>query len=147
MDGGVEPFLSSTSKTNKKSMDPVKSHKEAKTRRRQRINPHLSTLRTLLPKTTKKDKASLLAEVVRHVEELRKQADDMTFQVDEGMNFDHRWLFPGESDEATLNYCENEARMIQATVCYENRIGLNCVVLIVWANGSGGDEDVILGGL
>lgn len=64
------------------------------------------------------DKASLLAEVVHHVKHLRKQAADMELCDRELM-----WLFPGESDEATLSYCE--AGFVKATLCCEDRPGLN----------------------
>ncbi|KAJ0703643.1 putative transcription factor bHLH family [Helianthus annuus] len=46
-------------------------HSEAERRRRKRINGHLATLRSILPDTVKADKASLLAEVVRRVKELK----------------------------------------------------------------------------
>jgi hypothetical protein len=54
MDGG-ESILSSASKTEAKisTESSCKSHKETERRRRQRINAHLSTLRTLLPNPTK----------------------------------------------------------------------------------------------
>ncbi|KAK8316692.1 hypothetical protein V6Z12_A13G059100 [Gossypium hirsutum] len=56
-----------------KAMAASKSHSEAERRRRERINNHLAKLRSLLPSTTKTDKASLLAEVIQHVKELKRQ--------------------------------------------------------------------------
>ncbi|KAL6838638.1 hypothetical protein ACP4OV_031352 [Aristida adscensionis] len=53
----------------------LKSHSEAERRRRERINAHLATLRTMLPCTdTKMDKAALLAEVIAHVKKLKANA-------------------------------------------------------------------------
>ncbi|KAG9145509.1 hypothetical protein Leryth_027189 [Lithospermum erythrorhizon] len=56
-----------------KALAASKSHSEAERRRRERINNHLNKLRSLLPNTTKTDKASLLAEVIQHVKELKRQ--------------------------------------------------------------------------
>ncbi|KAG6624105.1 hypothetical protein CIPAW_16G002900 [Carya illinoinensis] len=56
-----------------KALAASKSHSEAERRRRERINNHLAKLRSLLPNTTKTDKASLLAEVIEHVKELKRQ--------------------------------------------------------------------------
>ncbi|KAJ8762441.1 hypothetical protein K2173_007880 [Erythroxylum novogranatense] len=164
-----ESTLSSALQSGKKSMEALRGHKEAERRRRQRINTHLSTLRTLLPKTTKTDKASLLAEVVRHLTELRKQVADLAGKGGGGWDSDHRWPFPGDSDEATVSYCDSETRMVRASVCCEDRPGLNgdlaqaigwargravraemstvggrtkSVVVIEWVGGGGGDEDV-----
>ncbi|KAF3447238.1 hypothetical protein FNV43_RR12418 [Rhamnella rubrinervis] len=140
MDGG-DSLLSSASKaeTTARSVEACNSHKEAERRRRQRINAHLSTLRTLLPNTTKTDKASLLAEVVSHVKELRKQAADVALRNRDlmfggttttitapGMETE-AWPFPSESDELRLSYCfdESEARFVKATLCCEDRPGLN----------------------
>uniref|UniRef100_A0A0E0MT50 BHLH domain-containing protein n=1 Tax=Oryza rufipogon TaxID=4529 RepID=A0A0E0MT50_ORYRU len=52
----------------------LKSHSEAERRRRERINAHLATLRTMVPCTDKMDKAALLAEVVGHVKKLKSAA-------------------------------------------------------------------------
>ncbi|KAK8552139.1 hypothetical protein V6N13_120560 [Hibiscus sabdariffa] len=115
----------------RKSMEACKSHKEAERRRRQRINAHLSTLRSLLPNTTKTDKASLLAEVVHHVRELKKQMEDVGQRDRDGCCNDNQpeldtpWPFPGECDEADLSFCDEEGKLLKATVCCEDRPGLN----------------------
>lgn len=165
-----------------------KSHKEAERRRRQRINSHLSTLRTLLPSTARvscttflsnlmqhlffhisiiwwqTDKASLLAEVVQHVKELKTRVDELARQ-DGGSS-----ALPGELDEASLSFCEGgEAKLLKVTLCCEDRPGLNrdliqairsvrvrvvkaemvtvggrtkSVVVMKWTGGGGGEEDV-----
>ncbi|KAI3972568.1 hypothetical protein MKX01_019226 [Papaver californicum] len=97
-----------------KALAACKSHSEAERRRRERINGHLATLRTLLPNTIKTDKASLLAEVVQHVKELKKIANGITGVNRDGdgcynnnNNTTEWWPFPQETDELTLNYyCE-----------------------------------------
>ncbi|XP_048331091.2 transcription factor bHLH30 [Ziziphus jujuba] len=175
MDGGDSLLSSASTKVEAaRSVEACKSHKEAERRRRQRINAHLSTLRALLPNTTKTDKASLLAEVVHHVKELRKQAADVALhdrylicgKETTGTELEPKpWPFPGESDEATLSYCD--AGFVKATLCCEDRPGLNGdlmrairsvratmvraemttvggraknVVVLEWASGSGQDE-------
>eukprot|EP00249_Psilotum_nudum_P023327 c28831_g2_i1 orf=475-1488(-) len=60
-----------------KSLAASKSHSEAERRRRERINSHLATLRTLLPSTTKTDKASLLAEVIDQMKMLKRQVSEI----------------------------------------------------------------------
>ncbi|KAF7015154.1 hypothetical protein CFC21_029057 [Triticum aestivum] len=69
----------------------VRSHSEAERKRRQRINAHLATLRTLVPSASRMDKAALLGEVVRHVRELQGRANDATEGVVD--------VVPGETDE------------------------------------------------
>nr|WIE96152.1 basic helix-loop-helix transcription factor [Loropetalum chinense var. rubrum] len=127
-DGGDSTLSSGTTAT-RKSLAACKSHSEAERRRRQRINDHLTTLRTLLPNKTKTDKASLLAEVVQHVKELKKQAADVAAGQDgdgcsssSSGSSDLLWSFPSESDEVTLSFCEG---LVKATVCCEDRPGLN----------------------
>ncbi|KAM1203789.1 hypothetical protein ACFX13_020094 [Malus domestica] len=121
---GADSILSSAASATEtaKSAEASTSHKEAERRRRQRINAHLSTLRTLLPNTTRTDKASLLAEVVQHVRELRRQADDLARQ---GRAGSEAWPFPAESDEVTLNYCNGGTKLLKATLSCEDRPGLN----------------------
>lgn len=87
------------------------------------------------------DKASLLAEVVQRVKELRKQAGDVARRHDGDLSCssssaetgsDHSeseaWPFPGESDEATVsNYCDGvgQLKLKKATLCCEDRPNLN----------------------
>lgn len=76
----------------------------------------------------------MLAEVVHHVKELRKRADDMAKQDGD------TWIFPSESDEASLSYCDgdghggdnnnnnnkdNNSKEMKAILCCEDRPGLN----------------------
>lgn len=74
----------------------------------------------------------MLAEVVRHLKELKRQAADVASQDGDGCcssssgSEPERYSpFPGESDEATLSYCGGDARMIKVSVCCEDRPGLN----------------------
>ncbi|OIW02542.1 hypothetical protein TanjilG_12856 [Lupinus angustifolius] len=128
----------SRSKSERKSMEACKSHRDAERRRRQRINDHLTTLRSLLPNNTlKSDKASLLAEVVQHVKQLRKQADDVAHgdsycsgnsepcSVSSPAEDVEPWPFPGVFDEATVSYCDGEPNRMKVTLCCEDRPGLN----------------------
>lgn len=86
------------------------------------------------------DKASLLAEVVQHVKDLRKQADDVARHHEGDLSCSsssgetgsdpadtEMWPFPGESDEATLSYCDGsgEPKLMKATLCCEDRPNLN----------------------
>ncbi|PSR84921.1 Transcription factor bHLH30 like [Actinidia chinensis var. chinensis] len=99
-----------------KALAASKSHSEAERRRRERINNHLAKLRSLLPSTTKTDKASLLAEVIQHVKELKRQTSLIadTSPV------------PTESDELTVDASddENGKFVIRASLCCEDRSDL-----------------------
>ncbi|XP_051223815.1 transcription factor bHLH51-like [Lolium perenne] len=57
-----------------KAATALRSHSEAERRRRERINAHLATLRSMVPCTDKMDKAALLAEVINHVKKLKAEA-------------------------------------------------------------------------
>ncbi|XP_010551310.1 PREDICTED: transcription factor bHLH30 [Tarenaya hassleriana] len=102
-----------------KALAASKSHSEAERRRRERINNHLSKLRSILPNTTKTDKASLLAEVIHHVKELRRQ----TSQIAETNPV------PTETDEITVDVSEEEEQqdgkfVIKASICCDDRSDL-----------------------
>uniref|UniRef100_A0A1J3JEW3 Transcription factor bHLH30 n=1 Tax=Noccaea caerulescens TaxID=107243 RepID=A0A1J3JEW3_NOCCA len=102
-----------------KALAASKSHSEAERRRRERINNHLAKLRSILPNTTKTDKASLLAEVIQHVKELKRE----TTVISETN------LVPTESDELTVAFTEEEETgdgrfVIKASLCCEDRSDL-----------------------
>ncbi|KAA8528353.1 hypothetical protein F0562_035708 [Nyssa sinensis] len=120
----------------KKSEAASKRHAIQEQKRRQRINEHLTTLRELLipNMNSKTAKASILTETVRQVRELRKRAAEVAAALrrdgDEcgGCSDGSRsFWFPGDGDEATVSYCEDgsEGRAAKATVCCEDRPGLN----------------------
>ncbi|KAK7275186.1 hypothetical protein RIF29_16295 [Crotalaria pallida] len=98
-----------------KALAASKSHSEAERRRRERINNHLAKLRSLLPNTTKTDKASLLAEVIQHVKELKRQ----TALIAETSPV------PTESDELTVDAADEDGKfVIKASLCCEDRSDL-----------------------
>ncbi|KAL9272163.1 Transcription factor bHLH30-like protein, partial [Drosera capensis] len=99
-----------------KALAASKSHSEAERRRRERINNHLAKLRSILPSTTKTDKASLLAEVIQHVKELKRQ----TSLIAESSSI------PTETDELTVSDASDELShsnklVIKASLCCEDR--------------------------
>ncbi|KAK4779894.1 hypothetical protein SAY87_016000 [Trapa incisa] len=94
-----------------KALAASKSHSEAERRRRERINNHLSKLRSLLPSTTKTDKASLLAEVIQHVKELKRQ----TSLIAETSHI------PTDIDELMVDLLdENGKFVVKASICCED---------------------------
>ncbi|CAL0316818.1 unnamed protein product [Lupinus luteus] len=99
-----------------KALAQSKSHSEAERRRRERINNHLAKLRSLLPSTTKTDKASLLAEVIQHVKELKRQTSLIA----------ETSPVPTESDELTVDTEDDEDGkfVIKASLCCEDRTNL-----------------------
>ncbi|KAG4908148.1 hypothetical protein AAZX31_20G172200 [Glycine max] len=99
-----------------KALAASKSHSEAERRRRERINNHLAKLRSLLPSTTKTDKASLLAEVIQHVKELKRQTSLIA----------ETSPVPTEADELTVvdEADEDGNSVIKASLCCEDRSDL-----------------------
>ncbi|XP_073300159.1 transcription factor bHLH30-like [Primulina huaijiensis] len=99
-----------------KALAASKSHSEAERRRRERINNHLAKLRSLLPSTIKTDKASLLADVVQQVKELKRQTS-----VIQGTS-----PVPSETDEIKVDNASDEdgKLVIKASICCEDRSDL-----------------------
>lgn len=101
-----------------RSIEALKNHSEAERRRRARINAHLDTLRTVIPGANKMDKASLLAEVIRHLKELKGNAE----QACEGL------MIPKDSDEIRVEEQEEGSNgfpySIKASLCCEYKPGL-----------------------
>lgn len=93
----------------------LKSHSEAERRRRERINGHLGTLRSLVPCSDKLDKAALLAEAISHVKKLKNNATEAS----------KGYSIPSDADEVKVEVVA--ARMnvigfsIKATLCCEDR--------------------------
>ncbi|KVI05332.1 hypothetical protein Ccrd_016335 [Cynara cardunculus var. scolymus] len=118
---GIQPetgnkIMTAQEMVDAKAVAASKSHSEAERRRRERINNHLTKLRSLLPNTTKTDKASLLAEVIQHVKELKHQTSIIAEQVP----------VPTEINELTIdNTSDEEGRfVIRASLCCEDRSDL-----------------------
>ncbi|TVU09507.1 hypothetical protein EJB05_42984, partial [Eragrostis curvula] len=113
-----------------KALAASRSHSEAERRRRQRINGHLAKLRSLLPNTTKTDKASLLAEVLDHVKELKRQTSAMMAAVTGGDEDDAAagpvQLLPTEADELAVDAAVDGAGrlVVRASLCCEDRADL-----------------------
>ncbi|XP_058108106.1 transcription factor bHLH30 [Magnolia sinica] len=98
-----------------KALAASKSHSEAERRRRERINKHLARLRSLLPSTTKTDKASLLAEVIQHVKELKRQTSEIA----------EASPVPTEVDELTVESSDEDGNfVIKASLCCDDRSDL-----------------------
>ncbi|CAN6565374.1 unnamed protein product [Malus baccata var. baccata] len=70
-----------------------KSHRQAEKRRRDRISAQLATLRKLVPKSDKMDKAALLGSVIDHVKELKRKAVEVS----------EAFIVPTEVDEVTID--------------------------------------------
>ncbi|KAL5205718.1 hypothetical protein ABZP36_033927 [Zizania latifolia] len=110
-----------------KALAASRSHSEAERRRRQRINGHLARLRSLLPSTTKTDKASLLAEVIEHVKELKRHTSAIAATGDDDEEEDDGGggvrLLPTEADELAVDAtADGEGRLVvRALLCCEDR--------------------------
>ncbi|XP_047968117.1 transcription factor bHLH30-like isoform X2 [Salvia hispanica] len=97
-----------------KTAEALRSHSEAERRRRERINAHLESLRGLVPSNEKMDKATLLAEVVSQIKQLRATAS----QASEGLQI------PMDTDEVKVETIENHSGdgsfLLRASICCEH---------------------------
>ncbi|XP_073135845.1 transcription factor bHLH30-like [Henckelia pumila] len=112
-----ESFALQQKMSDAKALAASKSHSEAERRRRERINNHLAKLRSLLPTTIKTDKASLLAEVVQQVKELKRQTS-----LIQGTS-----SVPSETDEIKVDDASDEdgnKLVIKASICCDDRSDL-----------------------
>ncbi|KAG6418369.1 hypothetical protein SASPL_120572 [Salvia splendens] len=89
------------------STSASRSHSEVEKRRRDRINAQLSTLRKLIPKFEKMDKAALLGHVVDHVKEQRQRTKEAS-KISSGM--------PSEIDEVIIDQIEDGSELIKASI-------------------------------
>ncbi|CAN0853412.1 Transcription factor bHLH51 [Linum grandiflorum] len=97
-----------------KTLAALKSHSEAERRRRERINSHLATLRGLVPRAEKMDKATLLAEVINQVKMLKQNA----MESSKGL------LIPTDEDEVKVEPSSRNhgtTRSFKASLCCEYR--------------------------
>lgn len=101
-----------------RNMAALKNHSEAERRRRARINAHFDTLRDILPDAKKMDKASLLTEVIRHMRELKKNAEEACKGI----------LIPTDTDEVIVEKQEDELDgkpcLIRVSLCCDYKPGL-----------------------
>ncbi|XP_044507836.1 transcription factor bHLH51 [Mangifera indica] len=107
-----------------RSTTASKSHSQAEKRRRDRINAQLATLRKLIPKSDKMDKAALLGSVIEHVKDLKLKA----------MEVSKAFTIPTEVDEVTvecdvaqsanptnINNLKKGNNIIKASVCCDDQ--------------------------
>ncbi|XP_071736147.1 transcription factor bHLH106-like [Rutidosis leptorrhynchoides] len=98
-----------------KSSAALKSHSEAEKRRRERINAHLDTLRGLVPCNDKMDKATLLAEVIRQVKQLKINAKQASIGL----------LMPEDIEEVKIEKVDQAAvngySTFHVSVCSKHR--------------------------
>ncbi|KAJ7981569.1 Transcription factor bHLH30 [Quillaja saponaria] len=96
----------------------LKNHSEAERRRRARINANLDTLRTVIPGAKKMDKASLLAEVIKHLKDLKRNAAQAC----------EDFVIPKDTDEIRVEQQEDGLDgvpySIRASLCCEYKPGL-----------------------
>ncbi|KAL6991205.1 hypothetical protein U1Q18_009323 [Sarracenia purpurea var. burkii] len=86
-----------------KNTAALKSHSEAERRRRERINAHLTTLRGLVPSTEKMDKATLLAEVISQVKQLKKTSTESSKSLLVPMDDDEVKVEPQKKGDGTFS--------------------------------------------
>ncbi|XP_021273845.1 transcription factor bHLH131 isoform X2 [Herrania umbratica] len=95
-------------------------HRIAERHRRKRICQQYDILRSILPNLIKMDKASVLGETIRQVRELKKRVKE-TKAVCRGSL---EGVLPGESDNLSLGYCENDGSLLKATFSCDDRAEL-----------------------
>ncbi|KAF4354337.1 transcription factor bHLH30 [Cannabis sativa] len=82
-----------------RTIEALKNHSEAEKRRRARINSHFDTLRNLTPGAKKMDKASLLAEVISHLKDLKRKTAETSEDCAIPKDFDEVKVEPEDEME------------------------------------------------
>ncbi|XP_062092468.1 transcription factor bHLH51 [Humulus lupulus] len=105
-----------------------KSHSQAEKRRRDRINAQLATLRKLIPKSDKMDKAALLGSVIDHVKDLKRKAGEVGKSSLVPTEVDEIIIDSNLSDQDYVRLTEagadkksDNVNYIKASVCCEDR--------------------------
>lgn len=109
-----------------KAATASKSHSQAEKRRRDRINAQLATLRKLIPKSDKMDKAALLGSVIEHVKDLKRKAMDIGTSFTVPTEIDEVSIDQDESPSSINNKANYKVKgnnniVIKASVCCEDR--------------------------
>ncbi|XP_030540494.1 transcription factor bHLH51 [Rhodamnia argentea] len=115
--GRVEVDDRATSASASASASVSKSHSQAEKRRRDRINAQLATLRKLIPKSEKMDKAALLASVIDHVKDLKRKASDISKSLT---------ILPSEVDEVTIDCDDPKPKKGDHGVVAPIRVSICC---------------------
>ncbi|GAB2303403.1 hypothetical protein Dimus_037394 [Dionaea muscipula] len=99
-----------------------KSHSLAEKRRRDRINAQLTSLRKLIPKSEKMDKASLLATTVDHIKDLKLKTIEINKFLSVPVDSDEVTVEPYAGQEADSNEVTgNKNILFNVTFCCEDR--------------------------
>ncbi|KAI9110719.1 hypothetical protein K1719_018157 [Acacia pycnantha] len=116
-----------------KASSASKSHSQAEKRRRDRINAQLASLRKLIPKSDKMDKAALLGSVIEQVKDLKRKAMDIGTSFTVPTEIDEVLIDQdnGSSSSSLSSYNSiinnkvkgnnNKNIVIRASVCCEDR--------------------------
>ncbi|KAK4789475.1 hypothetical protein SAY86_016779 [Trapa natans] len=106
--------------SNRTASSASKSHSLAEKRRRDRINAQLATLRKLIPKSDKMDKAALLGSVIDKVKDLKRKASEISKSS----------LVPTETDEVNIDLEVPESSGLDIASWGSNRSSSSNSVLI-----------------
>ncbi|PON84761.1 Basic helix-loop-helix transcription factor [Trema orientale] len=134
---GVIPICKPKLKADRAKQLAAHKHSESERRRRMRINGQYATLRTILPNLIKMDKASVLAETIRRVRELKKAVEE----VEEVC-----CTVPDVDDELSLEVGEDHEEaaglvvLIKATLSCDDRPGLMLELINALKSVKGGVE-------